>query len=90
MKLVVKMDLAQGRGSISWKGATWRRSWRVCVTLGGLLFAGNFVVDQLPQTTTQIKAASTKQAAGIAYRYRSLTCIPLPNGDTLRAWLCNS
>lgn len=48
MKLVVKMDLAQGRGSICWKGATWRRSWRVCVTLGGLLLAGNLMVETAP------------------------------------------
>lgn len=34
MKIVVKMDLAQGRGSICWKGVIWRRVWRLSAGAG--------------------------------------------------------
>lgn len=68
MKIVVKMDLAQGRGSICWKGANWRLVWGLCVAVGGLLVAGNLMADRLGLPITQINENIAKPAPGTGHR----------------------
>ncbi|UCV22559.1 hypothetical protein [Ferribacterium limneticum] len=67
MKIVVKMDLEQGRGSICWKGANWRLVWWPCVTVGGLLVAGNLMGDRLDPPITQTNTDTTKPAPTLRF-----------------------
>ena len=68
MKIVVKMDLAQGRGSICWKGANWRRVWGLCIAVGGLLVAGNLMADRLGLPITQTNVSIAKPAPDTGHR----------------------
>lgn len=68
MKIVVKIDLAQGRGSICWKGVIWRRVWRLCVAVGSLLVAGNLMADRLELPIAQTNVNIAKPALGTGQR----------------------
>ena len=68
MKIGIEMDLVLGRGSIRWEGITWRRVWRLCATVGGLLIAGNLMADRLDLPLTQINVSIAKPAPGTGHR----------------------
>lgn len=68
MKIGIEIDLAQGRGSISWEGVIWRRVWRLCAAVGSLLIAGNLMADRLGLPLTQTNMNIAKPAPGTGHR----------------------